>query len=95
MIEFEATFECSTRQDAVWALQEIIGQIEGDYHCGSLSCADGSWSCVGEDEPDDLGLETDDDEDEDGVLFCPYCDDTYIIESKNGLHRCLGCGNEF
>jgi hypothetical protein len=34
-------------------------------------------------------------EDEDGVLFCPYCDDTYIIESKNGLHHCLGCGNEF
>lgn len=52
MIEFNATFECTTRAEAVWALQEIIDQIEGDYHCGSLSYADGSWSCVGEDEPE-------------------------------------------
>lgn len=26
---------------------------------------------------------------------CPYCGDDYITDSKNGLHRCLGCGNEF
>lgn len=32
-------------------------------------------------------------EEEDEV--CPYCGDCYIIDSKNGLRRCMGCGNEF
>ena len=26
---------------------------------------------------------------------CPYCDGDLIIESKNGLSKCLECGNEF
>ena len=28
-------------------------------------------------------------------LTCPYCLGTMIADSKNGLHRCLECGNEF
>lgn len=28
-------------------------------------------------------------------LTCPYCFGTMIVDSKNGLHRCLECGNEF
>ena len=26
---------------------------------------------------------------------CPYCNGDLIIESKNGLSKCLECGNEF
>ena len=26
---------------------------------------------------------------------CPYCLGTMIADSKNGLHKCLECGNEF
>ena len=26
---------------------------------------------------------------------CPICNGTYITDSKNGLMRCLECGNEF
>lgn len=32
---------------------------------------------------------------EDEKLTCPYCLGTMIADSKNGLHRCLECGNEF
>lgn len=32
---------------------------------------------------------------EDDYLECPYCLGTTIIGSKNGLNRCLECGNEF
>lgn len=32
---------------------------------------------------------------EDDKLTCPYCLGTMIADSKNGLHRCLECGNEF
>jgi hypothetical protein len=28
-------------------------------------------------------------------LECPYCLGTMIVDSKNGLNRCLECGNEF
>jgi len=31
----------------------------------------------------------------DEELTCPYCLGTWIKDSKNGLHRCLECGNEF
>lgn len=53
MIAFECTFECATRAEATHALLEIINQINGDYHCGYLNYADGGWSCVGEDEPEE------------------------------------------
>lgn len=53
MITFECSFEVATRQDAVWALQEIISQIEGDNYCGFLSYADGSWSSSGDEEPEE------------------------------------------
>lgn len=26
---------------------------------------------------------------------CPYCDGDFVAESKNGLKRCMECGNEF
>lgn len=32
---------------------------------------------------------------EDEELSCPYCLGTMIADSKNGLYRCLECGNEF
>lgn len=32
---------------------------------------------------------------EEEVIICPYCNGEYIFESKNGLSRCLECGNEF
>ena len=32
---------------------------------------------------------------EDEKLTCPYCLGTMIADGKNGLHRCLECGNEF
>ena len=32
---------------------------------------------------------------EDEELTCPYCLGTMIGDSKNGLHRCFECGNEF
>ena len=32
---------------------------------------------------------------EDEELTCPYCLGTMIADSKNGLNRCLECGNEF
>ena len=31
---------------------------------------------------------------EENEVLCPYCTGNMIIESKNGLHRCLECGNE-
>ena len=53
MITFKCSFEVATRHDAVWALQEIISQIEGDNYCGFLSYADGSWSSSGEEDLDE------------------------------------------
>lgn len=53
MVSFECTFEVATRQEAVWVLQEMIDQIEGDNYCGFFSYADGSWSSSGEDEPEE------------------------------------------
>ena len=50
MIKFEADFECQTNQDAIYALQEIIKQLEDGYSCGHLCGVDGSWSCDGEEE---------------------------------------------
>lgn len=50
MVRFETNFECCTRQDAIYTLQEIISQLENDYSCGYLCSADGSWSCEGEEE---------------------------------------------
>lgn len=50
MIKFETEFECATTQDAIYALQEIISQLEGGYSCGHLNGADGSWSCTGEED---------------------------------------------
>lgn len=32
---------------------------------------------------------------EDDYLECPYCLGTTIIGSKNGMNKCLECGNEF
>lgn len=51
MIKFETEFECATTQDAIYALQEIINQLEGGYHCGLFD--EGSWSCSGEEEDDE------------------------------------------
>lgn len=48
MVRFEINFECCTRQDAIYTLQEIMSQLEGGYSCGYLCGADGSWSCSGE-----------------------------------------------
>ena len=28
-------------------------------------------------------------------VVCPYCNGELIIEGKNGLKKCLECGNEF
>ena len=53
MVSFECTFEVATRQDAVWVLQEMIDQIEGDNYCGFFSYADGSWSSSGDEEPEE------------------------------------------
>ena len=53
MVSFECTFEAKTRQDMVWALQEIIEQIENDNSCGYLSSCDGSWSSSGDEETED------------------------------------------
>lgn len=53
MIEFNCAFECETREDATHALLEIINRIHEDYHSGFLNYADGSWSCIGEDEEED------------------------------------------
>lgn len=50
MINFECDFECQTRQDAIYALQEIMNQLEDGYSCGHLCGVDGSWSCEGEEE---------------------------------------------
>lgn len=50
MIKFEIEFECATTQDAIYALQEIMNQLEDGYSCGYLCSADGSWSCEGEEE---------------------------------------------
>lgn len=50
MIKFETEFECATTQDAIYALQEIMNQLEDGYSCGHLNGADGSWSCTGEDD---------------------------------------------
>lgn len=50
MFTFETTFDCKTKQDVVFALQEIIDWIEDDYECGILNVADGSWRCVCEDD---------------------------------------------
>ena len=51
MIKFETEFECATRQDAIYALQEIMNQLEDGYYCGLFD--EGSWSCTGEEEEDD------------------------------------------
>lgn len=40
MVSFECSFEVRTRQDAVWALQEMISQIEGDNYFGYFSYAE-------------------------------------------------------
>lgn len=53
MIKFETEFECATTQDAIYALQEIISQLEGGYSCGHLYGADGSWSCTEKDEDEE------------------------------------------
>jgi hypothetical protein len=53
MVQFECSFECATRDEATYALLEMINQINGGYHWGDLNYADGSWSCLGEDEDED------------------------------------------
>jgi hypothetical protein len=53
MVSFECSFEVCTRQEAVWVLQEMISQIEGDNYCGYFSYADGSWSSRGEEESEE------------------------------------------
>lgn len=56
MIKFEAQFKCATTQDAIYALQEIMKQLEEGYSCGYLNGAEGSWSCSGEDDEEDERL---------------------------------------
>lgn len=34
-------------------------------------------------------------EDMENEVQCPYCNGELIIEGKNGLKKCLECGNEF
>ena len=34
-------------------------------------------------------------EEEEDDDVCPYCGDDYIVDSRDGLRRCMGCGNEF
>lgn len=46
MVRFETEIELSTKQDVIYALQEIIRQLENDYSCGYVN--GGSWSCEGE-----------------------------------------------
>lgn len=53
MIKFETEFECATTQDAIYALQEIMNQLEDGYSCGHLNGADGSWSCTGEEDDEE------------------------------------------
>ena len=53
MIKFETEFECATTQDAIYALQEIMNQLEDGYSCGHLCGADGSWSCTGEEDDEE------------------------------------------
>jgi hypothetical protein len=50
MIQFECSFECATREEATYALSEIISQINEGFYCGYLNGAYGSWSSIGEDE---------------------------------------------
>ena len=53
MIKFECEFECQTEQEVIYALQEIMSQLEGGYSCGHLCGADGSWSYEGDEEEED------------------------------------------
>ena len=53
MIKFECEFECKTEQEVIYALQEIMSQLEGGYSCGHLYGADGSWSYEGEEEEEE------------------------------------------
>ena len=47
MFKIETEFKCETTQDAVYALQEIISQLEGGYYCGYTGGEiDGTWSCT-------------------------------------------------
>lgn len=50
MVKFETNFECATIQDAIYALEEIMEQMEDGYSCGHLNNANGSWSCGGEED---------------------------------------------
>jgi hypothetical protein len=52
-MKFEVEFECNSTQDAIYALQEIMNQLEDGYSCGHLCGVDGSWSCSGEEMKDD------------------------------------------
>lgn len=52
-MNFEANFECNSTQDAIYALQEIMNQLEDGYSCGHLCGVDGSWSCSGEEKEED------------------------------------------
>lgn len=56
MVVFETEIELSTKQDVIYALQEIIRQLENDYSCGYVN--GGSWSCEGKegDEEDDYRI---------------------------------------
>ena len=77
------TIELSTKSDVAQTLRELANTIEAGYLSGITNYGV-CWDIEGEDE---------DDEDDDEV--CPYCGDGYIVDSKNGLRRCMGCGNEF
>lgn len=100
---FENTY--SDLRDCVMHLELLTGgdatisQREWEYAKMMRSLCDDYLSLLDELEEqnaENFYEEEDEDEDDEYVqLVCPYCYDTDIIDSKNGLHRCLGCGNEF
>lgn len=93
---FENTY--SDLRDCVMALELLTGRDgeisrrEWEYAKYMRGLCDDFLSLLDEIDENEIKYE---EEDDDEVLTCPYCYDTDIIESKNGLHRCLGCGNEF
>ena len=65
---------------------EILDYLEEDEIADFLS--DEYGFCV-------LSFDIEEEDDIEEEITCPYCYDTAVVESKNGLWRCLGCGNEF
>lgn len=74
------TIEASTKSEVAQTLRELANTIEEGYLSGITNYGV-CWDIEGDDEDDDD--------------VCPYCGHDYIVDSKDGLRRCMGCGNEF